>query len=205
MANLQAFIALGWSPELARATTVGITGFQVVGWIGGNGTAPVTGQYVGTASLVTNITDMANFGGGGGIGSINVSAGTTSNLLTNLIFSNSNGVTFGLNASTVTASIPNIPSTAGLISAINVSAGTTSSNISAITFSNKNGISFGFDGTNLTGTVATNYQSPGAYLTTAMQSNAATISNINISGGTTSSNVSAVTFNNSNGVSFGYD
>jgi hypothetical protein len=53
------------------------------------------------------------------------------------------------------------------ISAINVSAGTTSSNVSAITFSNGSGVSFGFDGSNITATVATNYQSPGAYLTTA--------------------------------------
>lgn len=42
-----------------------------------------------------------------------------------------------------------------------------------------------------------------AWLTTAMQSNAATISNINISAGTTSTNASAFTFNNSNGITFG--
>jgi hypothetical protein len=42
-----------------------------------------------------------------------------------------------------------------------------------------------------------------AWLTTAMQSNAATISNINISAGTTSTNASAFTFSNSNGLSFG--
>jgi len=70
-------------------------------------------------------------------------------------------------------------------------------------FSNKNGVSFGLDGTNITATVATNYQSQGAYLTTAMQSNAATISNINVSAGTTSNNLSAFTFGDSNGVSFG--
>lgn len=41
------------------------------------------------------------------------------------------------------------------------------------------------------------------WLTTAMQSNAATISNIRVSGGTTSNLLSAITFADSNGVSFG--
>lgn len=44
-----------------------------------------------------------------------------------------------------------------------------------------------------------------AWLTTAMQSNAATISNINVSGGTTSSNLSALKFIDSQGVSWSLD
>ena len=40
----------------------------------------------------------------GGGGAINVSAGTTSNNLQTIVFSNSNGMSFGLNGSTVTAS-----------------------------------------------------------------------------------------------------
>ncbi len=129
---------------------------------------------------------------------------------------------------------------ASVFGSINVSAGSTSGNVSAVTFSNGSGVSFGFDGSNITATVATNYQSQGAYLTTAalsqdsskyagtgfttattagtnivgtqgnnglsigvpaylttaMASNAATISNIKISAGASSSNVSAVTFSN---------
>lgn len=42
-----------------------------------------------------------------------------------------------------------------------------------------------------------------AWLTTAMQSNAATISNINVSAGATSNNLSALVFSNSNGLAFG--
>lgn len=53
------------------------------------------------------------------------------------------------------------------LSNVNVSAGTTSNNLSAITFDNSNGVSFGLDGSTITATVATNYQSAGAYLTTA--------------------------------------
>lgn len=60
-------------------------------------------------------------------------------------------------------------------------------------------------GTNIVGTLSTNGLSMGvpAYLTTAALSGA--ISALNISAGTTSSNVSAVTFSNGSGVSFGYD
>ena len=57
--------------------------------------------------------------------------------------------------------------TASGLSAINVSAGSTSSNVSAVTFSNANGVTFGFDGSNVSASVQTNYQTPGAYLTTA--------------------------------------
>lgn len=88
---------------------------------------------------------------------------------------------------------------------LNFSAGTTSNNLTALTFADSNGVSFGLNGSVVTGTVATNYQSQGAYLTTAMQSNAATISNIRVSAGTTSNLLSALTFANSNGVSFGLD
>jgi hypothetical protein len=41
----------------------------------------------------------------------------------------------------------------------------------AFIFSNSNGVSFGTNGSTVTATVATNYQSQGAYLTTAMASN----------------------------------
>jgi hypothetical protein len=51
---------------------------------------------------------------------------------------------------------------------IKVSAGTLSSARSDITFSNSNGVSFGLNGAGMiTAIVATNYQAPGAYLTTA--------------------------------------
>lgn len=82
-------------------------------------------------------------------------------------FGNGGGVSFGLSADgKVTAAAP-----AGAPSPINFSAGTTSSNIGSVVFSNSNGVSFGLSGSTITGTVATNYQSQGAYLTTAMASN----------------------------------
>ena len=78
-------------------------------------------------------------------------------------FGNGGGVSFGLSADGhITAAAP-----AGAPSPINFSAGTTSSNIGSVVFSNSGGVSFGLNGSTITATVATNYQSQGAYLTTA--------------------------------------
>jgi len=131
-----------------------------------------------TGSIATSLT------------AVNLSAGTTSNNLSAFVFSNSNGVSFGLNGSTVTASV-------GGAAAGSLSAGTTTMALGQVVFSNSNGVSFGLNGSTVTATVQTNY------LTTAMQSNAVTISNINLSAGTTSLNASAFTFANSNGLAFG--
>jgi len=156
--------------------------------------------------------------------SVNVSAGTTSNNVTQVVFSNSNNVSFGLDGSTVTATAT-VASTQG---SFKVSAGGSSASVSALTLSDSNGISFGLSNGTITATVKTDY------LTTAMASNrgsdfvqaTATIAgtnisgtiasnvislsvappgaaNINISAGTTSNNLTALTFSNSNGVSFG--
>lgn len=104
-----------------------------------------------------------------------VSAGTTSVALGQVIFSNSNRVSFGLNGSVVTAQ-----------HALNFSGGTTSNNISdQLVFSNSNGISFGLNGSTLTASHATS------------------LTNINLSAGTTSQNLSNFVFSNSNNVSFG--
>jgi hypothetical protein len=72
----------------------------------GNPTLALTNLSGTTASNSAGLTISlsAAAGGGGGITNINVSAGTTSQNLSNIVFSNSNGVTFGLNGSTLTAS-----------------------------------------------------------------------------------------------------
>ncbi len=227
---------------------------------------PLVGVYEGVIGGVASFKYYdANSGGlytgqvytvgGGGCGSGVVISGGT-NIITSgtVSFANSNGVSFGLQTNGImTASIN---ATAGGLTNINISAGTASNNLSALTFNNSNGVSFGLNGSVITATVGTNYQSQGAYLTTAMLSNAGsnfvglnsaltgngisatinssgisinapaylttaqpvgpylttamlsnavTLSNINISGGTTSSNISALQFSNSNGVSFGFD
>lgn len=121
-------------------------------------------------------------GAGGGITNINVSAGTTSNNLSNITFADAGGVSFGLDGSTITASAP---AGGGGLTNIRVSAGTTSNLLSAITFADGNNISFGLNASTLTGSVATS------------------LTNMRISAGTTSNLLSALTFANSNGLAFG--
>lgn len=86
-----------------------------------------------------NVDGAGAGGAAGAITNINISAGAASNNLSAVTFANSNGVSFGINASTVTAS-----------HAVNVSAGTTSNNLSAITFSNSLGFNFGINASTLT-------------------------------------------------------
>lgn len=110
------------------------------------------------------------------VSNLNISAGTTSNNLAAVTFANSNGISFGLNASTITASFE---------PGVKLSAGTTSNLASAFTFANRNGVSFGLDAGTLTASVATS------------------LTSVNISAGTTSQNLSNVVFSNANNVSFG--
>lgn len=217
---------------------------QLVGQIGGNtagatalvstGTFEIRGGAnitIGQTGNTLQISGAAGGGGGGAAGTI--SAGTTNVTLGALSFGNANGISFGLNGSTLTASYT-VPSTAGLLSAINLSAGTTSSNASAFAFNNGNGVSFGINGTVITGshnglTSQSNqalsgsngsftfqtatfgnlnglsfYTSNGSLVGSyTVPSTAGLISAINISAGTTSSNASAFLFNNANGISFG--
>ena len=81
------------------AGSTGITGTRIV-FVGTNNISLSQSTDANGATISINQT-----GGGGGLTNINVSAGTTSNNLSNIIFSNGNGVTFGLNGSTVTASV----------------------------------------------------------------------------------------------------
>jgi len=142
-------------------------------------------------------------------------------------FSNSNGLSFGLEGGGAITGSYTVPSTAGLLSNIKLSAGTLSQLRSDVTFSNANGVSFGLE-TN--GVVTASIGAGGApgsisagttrfALGEAVFSNSngisfglngATvtashngISNVNVSAGTTSNNLSNVVFSNSNNVSFG--
>jgi len=86
-------------------------------------------------------------GGTAAAAPVNFSAGTTSNNLGSVVFSDSNGVSWGLNGSTITASV------ATSLTNIRISAGTTSNLLSAITFSNATGIDaiqFGLNASTIT-------------------------------------------------------
>ena len=193
-------VATNYQSQGAYLTTAMLSNASSV--FAGTGTTFAGTNISASMTLNSNGLNLALSGGaGGGGGSINVSAGTTSNNLTAFTMSNANGVSFGLNGSVLTASVAAAGGAQTGISGM--SAGTTFASSGTVSFANSNGVSFGMNGNTMTATVATNYQSQGAYLTTAMQSNAATISNINFSAGTTSGNLSALTFSNSNGISFG--
>lgn len=131
-------------------------------------------------------------------GALAISAGTNSTSVGTVVLSNSNGISFGMNIAGIVTASYSVPSIAGLISAINVSAGTASNNLTAVTFNNSNGVSFGLNGSVVTATVATNYQSQGAYLTTAALSQDSSKyagTNGAITGGSITVNTSGVSIN----------
>lgn len=97
---------------------------------------------------MSNIFNPGGGGTGGGLTAVGFSAGTTNTLATGLSFVNSNGVTFGINGNTITASVG---AAGGGLTNINISAGTTSNNLSNLIFANLNGISFGLNGSTITG------------------------------------------------------
>ena len=150
---------------------------------GGN-TVGNTGTQTGSLFLAggNNIT-LSVGTAAGGAQTVTISGPNTA-AQTAFVLSNSNGITFGTNVSTVTASY-NSTSAAGTSTgftganisgsmtnnsaglalslsvaapggggAINVSAGTTSGNLQTIVFSNSNGVSFGLNGSTVTATVA---------------------------------------------------
>lgn len=101
-----------WSVSVAAQTN------QTVGlYMSSNTTSSVSSGTVDARSLTFRGMGVASVGysggevivsvpaGGGGITNINISAGTTSQNLSAVTFANSNGVSFGLNGSVVTAGI----------------------------------------------------------------------------------------------------
>lgn len=153
-------------------------------------------------------TITASFSGGGaGGGAALQGSGTYTQNTGTIQFNNSNGVTFGLTAGQMTASVAtNYLTTAAqsnqVVNSLNGSTGQISLNVGSSLSASTNGSSITFG---LASNITTALQSTGAYLTTAMLSNAATISNINISGGTTSSNLSNFKLIDSNGISWSLD
>lgn len=123
----------------------------------------------------------SGFGGGGGN---QISAGTQlAPAGSTVLFSNANGVTFGLsNSSVLTASVA-----AGLPSPVNFSAGTTSSDLGSVVLSNSNGISFGLNGSTIT----------------AAHNALTSQSNQNVTAGNGGFAFQTISFSNANGFSFG--
>lgn len=67
----------GWTPVFAVASDGSRRVLQVVDWIGGTGTKPATGQYLGDSGFVNTAaeaTDIRGEGGTGGLGSFTAAA-----------------------------------------------------------------------------------------------------------------------------------
>lgn len=115
-------------------------------------------------------TITASAAGGANDGVNILAAGTqTANTTGTVVFNNANGISFGMaNSSQITASYT-VPTQS--VQPVAYSAANGSANFSTITFANSNGVSFSTGTQGVYATVATNYQSQGAYLTTARASN----------------------------------
>jgi hypothetical protein len=122
----------------------------------------------------------------GGGGAVNFSAGTTSNNLQSVVFSNSNGFSFGLDGSTITGAYT-VPTQSVQPGIQSISAGTTRITTGEAVFSNSNGISFGVNGQTITG----------SHNGLTSQSNQAA------SGQNGSFTFQTLGFSNANGISFG--
>jgi len=99
-----------------------------------------------------------------------ISAGTAVMTSGTAIFSNSNGISFGVNGNTITASHNGI--TQQSTQPVAASASNGSFNFSTLKFVETNGVTWATSTDGIRASVATNYQSQGAYLTTAMVSDA---------------------------------
>lgn len=159
-----------------------------------------------------------------------VSAGSTKASASEVVFSNANGVSFGVDGQTITASVA-ITATGGGGGAA-ISAGTQSNSTGTIVFSNSNGVSFGMsnssvvtashDGLTSQSNQAASASNGSFAFQTIGFSNAnnvtfgtsggsiitasvapPTAGSVNFSAGTTSNNLTNLVFSNSNGVSFG--
>ena len=151
----------------ARASNDGIglnTAKTNVTWtVNSSGISFNAAGYAGTGTSATNATFTLDSNGlqlsvasPTGITNIQVSAGATYTLGSYLYFSNSNGVSFGLDTANncLTGSI----NTGAALTNIKISAGSSSGLRSDVTFSNANGISFQMDALGIiTATVKTAY------------------------------------------------
>lgn len=217
----------------ARASTdaIGLNTAQTnVTWtVNSSGLSINASGYAGTGTSATNASITLNSAGlaisvaapgaGGGVG---IEAGTrTATTAGTLRFETGNGITFGLNAvggSVMTASHNGLTTARASNDAIGLNTALTAGplawtvNSSGISLNagSAAGTTSNFAGNLISGSMTHNTAGLNlslnhpAWLTTAMLSNAATLSAINVSAGTTSSNQSSIGFSNANGLSFGF-
>ena len=201
---------------------------QSLGIIGGaGGGGGITNINVSAGATSANLSNLTFANGGG------VSFGLTNSVITGSVATTyrasndaiglntaltANGVSMTANSSGLSLNFPAFLTTArasndavGLNTALTAGplAWTVNSSGFSLNAGSAAGTTSGFGGNLISGSMTHNTAGLNlslnhpAWLTTAMQSNAATLSNINVSAGATSANLSALTFNNGGGISFG--
>lgn len=228
----------GVTPTAANAEIVRVT--NIVGDVftitraqeGTTAKAIASGWSIANTITVKVITDIENAISSGGSGILSVSAGTLAITNSEVIFSNSNGVSFGASSNVITASF-----SGGGGGGAAISAGANSQNTGTVQFSNSNGVTFGLSNNGVMtashdGITSQSVQpvaasaSNGSFafstlafsdangvtfgtsagsIITASVGTAAAGNSVNFSAGTESANLGSIVFSNSNGVSFGLD
>lgn len=150
--------------------SLALSGSEVIGAFSNAGNVSFAVETNGFITASANVTAAAS--------PVNVTAGTTSGNLQTIAFSNSNGVSFGLNGSTITASHNGL-TTAALS---NHSHGNPTLNL-----------------TNLSGTTGSN----SAGFTLSLSAAAQTVQPVAVSANNGSYAFSTLSFSNANGISFG--
>ena len=227
----------------ANGVTFGANGQTVTASVAAATAPPVAFSASGGSSTFATLPFLNSFGmsfsnsngsvvlSHNKISNINLSAGTHSQDASAFTFANANGVSFGLNAFTMTASHNGLTSQ----SAQALSAGNGSFAFQTAAFANGNGVSFStttgsaiiashngltsqsnqaFSAANGSATFQTlsfansngvsfSTGTQGVFASYTVPSTAGLLSAVRLSAGTSSANLGAMTFSNSNGVSFG--
>jgi hypothetical protein len=111
----------------------------------------LTGSSISALSTITGTAAYAASAG------FSVSASNTNTVVSQIVFSNANSVTWGYSTGILAGTLS---ASAVAPGTINISAGTTSNNVSTLVFSNANGISFGLDAAS---TITARYSNTGDY------------------------------------------
>lgn len=171
----------------AHAMAITLTGNTAgVSTVSGSNIIWSGGPNVTLSGTDGSVVFSAGAGGGGGVA---LSAGANSVSNGTVVFSNSNGLSFGLNGSTVTASHNGLTTqTVQTQSNIaGISAGANSVGTGTVVFSNSHNLSFGLNGQTVTGSASYSQSTaPGA-----------------IAAGTQTATSGTIVFSDSNGISFG--
>jgi len=176
-------ITFGGNASTVTASHNGLTTAAQSNHSHGNPTLALTNLSGTTASNSAGLTLSLSAAAPGGGGGAAISAGANSQSTGTVIFSNSNGISFGLNAGTITASYTT-PAGGGIAAA----AGTQTGGTGTVNFANSNGITFGMSGSSQI---------------TASHNGLTSQSNQAVSGQNGSSTFQTLSFGNSNGISFG--